>query len=167
MAYGMRDLISLVEGSDLSQLEQIKRIAASVRAEFDAYYGANDEDSFWSVGNCRDAAKTLCEALVAAGFQAEAVFGTYLCCDPSYPEIVAKHSADGLDPEDDLADWDGSWVHWWVKCRDVIVDITADQFHPSERTDYRVVVTPKTNSCYRSRKTAKVTRARSPTAPNR
>lgn len=122
----------------VSVAEQIRLIAASLRDKFADYYFDEDEQArLWSVGCCFEASRDLVVAFDAAGLSAKAVRGYYLEVEDGYLDLVVP-----TFPEDFPEAFDGKWTHWWVEVGGFIVDITADQFHPSCPEDYRVVVEP-------------------------
>jgi hypothetical protein len=134
--------------ADDDMVAEIRAVAAAYRAEMARRYNPDGDNLYWTVGACREAARGLTVALKAAGFEATPVMGTYADCDESYPEVVERHGTDGLEPDFDDADWDGTWKHWWAECRGLIVDVTADQFHPGAGEEYAVVVVPEGAPAY-------------------
>jgi hypothetical protein len=56
---------------------------------------------------------------------------------------------DNDDWEDFYENFDNTWKHWWVEVGDKIVDVTADQFHPGDEDEYKVVIVNKTNKDYK------------------
>jgi hypothetical protein len=122
--------------------DMIFEIAAEFRAELEEFLGIED-DPDCMVGRCRDASRELAERLLRSGIEARAVFGRYLEVADGYADLVASRSEPSLDACDvSCDDEDGAWLHWFVVCGDLLVDVTADQFRlAEERDDYRVVVT--------------------------
>ena len=106
-----------------------------LRLERDLDFG---EDPHCMVGACRSASHELAEELRADGFPARAEFGTYHGIGEGYPALVAARS--GEPSGDDFED-DGSWLHWYVVCGELVVDVTSDQFHPDDPNAPKVVVT--------------------------
>jgi hypothetical protein len=130
-------------------LEAIHKIALAVRAKRAEW---NDNEPYWSVGDCLGASEELALALTSNGYSAVPYRGYYNDCDETYPDILLEHSLDGPEnlrmQEFDFDSWDGRWTHWWVVCGDVIVDITADQFHLLGEDGYEVVITSLGDSDY-------------------
>jgi len=82
------------EGS--ASFNEVVRIARAVRESLAEYF---DYAPHWSVSQCLMASKELLEALVSANLPAELHCGYYTDCEDEYPDHVARHSLDGLDPE--------------------------------------------------------------------
>ncbi len=120
-----------------TDVEAPTRSALDYRLRLERDLGFED-DPHCMVGACRSASHELAEELRADGFPARAEFGTYHGIGEGYPALVASRSG---EPFDDDFDDDGSWLHWYVVCGDLIVDVTSDQFHPDEPGAPRVVVT--------------------------
>jgi hypothetical protein len=94
-------------------------------------------------GMCSTYAKDLAAFLQKHGFRdAKTVRGYYRAVEDAYLDHV------DADEVPDEADWDNAWQHWWVEVGGNIVDVTADQFHPSDRDAYRVVITRKGDPSY-------------------
>jgi hypothetical protein len=85
-----------------------------------------------------------------AGHAARAAFGTYAEVSEGYAALVSGRGDPSLQADGGTDFEDGTWLHWYVVCGDLIVDVTADQFRePRERDDFRVVVTSICDSAYR------------------
>lgn len=97
-----------------------------------------EDDPHCMVGACRGASLELAAELREDGFPAQARFGTYHGIGEGYAALVAGRTGEPF--EDDFED-DGTWLHWYVVCGDLIVDVTSDQFHPDEPDAPKVVAT--------------------------
>lgn len=123
----------------MSDLEtQLRTIAVAVRASEERYWLADELDPTWTVGLCHSMSEALVTALRSAGFDATLARGYYRDVEESYVSIVARKQ--GVDFVPSCDEFDGTWQHWWVVCEGRILDISADQFHPSERESYAVVL---------------------------
>jgi hypothetical protein len=89
-------------------------------------------------GICQSSAKLLTEFLQQRGISGQRVGGYY--CGAS--EKFFKEMGEPIG--------DGKWKHWWVEVDGVIIDTTADQFHPGEEEEYRVVLTTSGDTNYES-----------------
>ena len=135
--------INIVEGHGLAEIEAI---AATFRhwmetsgwtqsrqgGEFGIklkYQGKHDCFS----GACQENAAALTKKLRQAGYNARSQTGVYVTDDPIW---LANN-----EPDD--------WSHDWVVVGNVIVDVTADQFHPSNPQKYRVIMTSVNDPRYR------------------
>lgn len=91
-------------------------------------------------GQCNMRSKSLAAFLQTHGFPARTVFGNYRVKDARF---IQDHGAgihgwgdgdlDGFPDED----------HEWVQVGPYYIDVTADQFHPSDPQPFRVVIAHK------------------------
>ena len=122
----MRFVKYLNEGKTLSEF------ALEFRKKLEAYH---DGDLAGIDGTCQSEAEQLAKFLKTKGFAAEKVGGYYKNLGDDWESPDGKPAT--------------KWKHWWVLVDNkTIVDVTADQFHPSERQAYRVVITNKQNRDY-------------------
>ena len=56
---------------------------------------------------------------------------------------------DNDDWQDFYDNFDNTWKHWWVEVGNKIVDVTAEQFHPGQEEEYKVVITNKSDKNYK------------------
>jgi hypothetical protein len=144
--------LALIEAVQHPDAERIRRIAADYRDEMegvgwtDARGGgslgtsAYDGDYRSFAGECERHALWLANRLREAGFDAVMTDGEYVVDDPRYHE------------ENERLEWE---THFWVRVGPpqgpaaLIVDVTADQYNPSNPTAYRVVVTTGKDPHYR------------------
>ena len=85
---------------------------------------------------CQDISRDLVDYLIKLGYKAQRKGGYY-----NPPEEWFEEESEDYK--------DGKWKHWWVLVNNKwIVDVTADQFHPSEEAEYRVIVTKKNDPDY-------------------
>ena len=139
----IKSLLEAINTVSAEEMQKIHSIALAVRKHYEGYY---EDEPYWSVSSCHHAAQELAKKLNDAGLSAKAVMGVYKDVDDEYPEIVAKHR--DWDSDNDINDFDGTWKHWWVEYKDKIIDITADQFHPKEQAEYRLVITDINDPIY-------------------
>ena len=122
-----------------TRIEEIYACAKFVRAGLKKYYVDEAVNKHtWSIGRCREASVNLRETLRKIGIDSRTWHGMYYGADDSYASIIALEKSEY--PEE-TEDWDGGWTHWWVIVENIIVDITADQFHPEKSEDYGIVIT--------------------------
>jgi hypothetical protein len=139
----MRQWIRLVEEAVENPINSAVLLALvnQYRSEIEAYADWSEDKSCFT-GMCSTYAKELAGILRDNGFaDAIAVSGYYNDVDDEYLDFVNTN-------DDELSNWDNKWKHWWVRLGDIIIDVTADQFHPSERDAYRVVITNTNDSKY-------------------
>jgi hypothetical protein len=105
-------------------------------------------------GECRGYSTELCEHLMGLGYQAKIVQGYYTDVDDDYEpghwddevnaDIMNFFRRNGRMPR---------ITHYWVEIANLaIVDVTASQFHPSNPAEYRLVITPITDTDYSCRR---------------
>jgi len=129
--------------SEQHRKELLYALAVEFRRRSEDYFGWEDGDPSPFVGTCQSEAPRLADFLIGCGFpDATAVMGRYMNVEDGYLAMI------DLDEGDDLSDWDNKWTHWWVRVGDLIVDTTADQFHPSDPGAHRVVVTGADDPAY-------------------
>lgn len=129
------------------RLAEIEAVARKVREEYASYYADEDDtQSLWSLGLCQNVSRDLKKALDEVGISSGLRHGMYYGAEDSYADLLAAHRG---EPPEECEKWDGGWTHWWVTVGDLIIDLTADQFHPTEPEDYEVVITTCGDSSYR------------------
>jgi len=105
------------------------------------------------------AAERLAAELKRQGFPADCRNGAYTACERTYPDFVRKFGRDGLHAslvDYDWTTWNGHWQHWWVLTWNpvpfgysrILVDITADQFHPSNPEPHQIIITKPSDPRY-------------------
>jgi len=127
--------------------EKLKTIAQAVRQQLHTYY---ENEPFWTIGLCWSASQLLEKAIQDAGYPAKRYGGYYNDCEDGYIDNIIERFG-GLDEDNgdfDIETWDHRWKHWWVVCNEFIIDITADQFHPSDPEPYQIVVTNFSDTDY-------------------
>ena len=130
------------------RLEEIKACARRIRDAEKKYYLGDerlDSPEIWSVGVCRNASEQLQKALDEIGIQSRLYFGLYYGSEDAYQELIAAKRG---EPPEEIENWGGGWTHWWLIIEDLILDITADQFHPSEPENYEIVITALNDTAY-------------------
>lgn len=97
-------------------------------------------------GKCQDVTKRFVDFLHTNGYpQAKRTGGYYLGYSDDYTPDMSEWDSE------DIEDWENGNLdakHWWVVIGNIIVDITADQFHPNNEDDYRVVITNTNDQSY-------------------
>lgn len=89
-------------------------------------------------GMCSTEAEGLFEFLRERGIKnVRKYHGLYFGADDRYEPVYVDY----IDA-DDYSDPDDGYNHWWVVVDNkYIVDVTADQFHPYDPDDYKIIVT--------------------------
>jgi len=102
------------------------------------------EDKMCMKGTCQSVTKELVDLLNKNGYNAKRVNGRYMNISDDFEPDMSQWS------DEDIEEWtpDMGMNHWWVEIGDKIVDVTADQFHPKEEDDYRIIITNKSNRDY-------------------
>jgi len=126
--------------ADAFLIGRIELVARGLRQSEATYW---DNEPFWSLGKCSSISEKLAVTLTARDLPAKRVGGYYIKCEDTYPALVEKHSPSGLPQDFDFNTWDNTWKHWWVECYGFVVDITADQFHPTHPHLYEIVILPR------------------------
>lgn len=123
--------------------DAIEQIAREVRVDFEAYYDWRENPTALDL-QCAGMSKELHHKLTEAGFKAVRRVGMYLGAGEGYEPDMTLWS-----PEE-VADFDPAegFTHWWVEVDGTIVDISSDQFHPTERESRRVVLLPVGDEAY-------------------
>ena len=94
---------------------------------------------------CREMSQALVEAYHRAGYMnAVVVGGTYLGASEDYVPDMSDWSEEAVDN----FNVENGYSHFWVELAGLNFDICLDQFHPSERAKYGVVIEPNTSSSY-------------------
>ena len=106
-----------------------------IQLEKDLWIFRKNEELYWDwisdktcfKGLCQDVTRNLVEYLEKLGYQAKRVSGYY-----NAPDIFFEKYFLDID--------NGQWKHFWVIVNNtILVDTTADQFHPDEENDYRII----------------------------
>ena len=105
-------------------------------------------------GMCSTISGELVERLKKNGIDAFRVNGQYL--EPSEEFEPDMDMWDQEDIDQYYEDKEYGDIppanHWWVEADGKILDVTADQFHPDEEEDYRVVILPANHRSYEATK---------------
>lgn len=121
-----------------------QEIALEVRARFEKIYSNEPGSSPSYDDKCWEISGALRDDLIAEGYSARRSPGQYLGMDEDY-------EPDTLEWEDeDIEAYHGEprMAHWWVVCEGNIIDICADQYHPSRRQEYLAVITDEWDRLY-------------------
>jgi hypothetical protein len=100
---------------------------------------------------CHAMSRALSDELLNHGFAVEVVVGQYKGADDDFEMDTSE-----MEDEDvENFDREAGFAHWWVEIsgddgqpRARLLDICADQFHPSRRDAFRVVDIPVDGSLY-------------------
>lgn len=105
------------------------------RKKMEKYYDWKYDKSCFK-NTCQSVSRELEDYLKKLGYNAKRVGGYYYPSDEWFEKYNEPYE-------------DGRWKHWWVVVDNkYIVDVTADQFHPGEEREYRIVVTDKNDPNY-------------------
>lgn len=120
--------------------DELYKLASEFRNILEKEYDFEDSTRCFQ-GLCQNIIKDFVEFLKSKGISnSKRVEGYY--------RNVSDEFLNYTDEYVDEEDWDNTWKHWWVQVDNYILDVTADQFHPEELHNYRVVVTEKGDSNY-------------------
>ena len=131
--------------------QDLEMIVSQFRDELESEWDWEGDKGCFK-GGCSTISSELVERLKENGIDALRVNGQYL--DPS----------EDYEPDMEMWDQEDIWQyeedreygeipaanHWWVEANGKILDVTADQFHPGEEQDYRVVILPANHQSYRT-----------------
>lgn len=138
------------ENKSTLDLKQLEKDVWEFRKHEEQYQGW-EEDKTAFKNTCTMYADELTNFLSEKGYNAVAVCGYYTNVQDEYEpdhwdwkvnqSIIDKFQRTGKMP---------NLTHCWVEVDGkFIVDITADQFHPGNEDEYRVVVVPKKGASYK------------------
>ena len=114
-------------------------------------YNDWEDDKACFAGTCSSVSEELTQFLISNGvLDAERINGFYLDASDDYePNMDYWDQEDIWKYNEDIEYGDIPPAnHWWVQAQGMIIDVTADQFHPNEESDYRVVIVPIGNRNY-------------------
>lgn len=138
-----------------NKLSRIKIIAKQVRNELETHYDWNADKGCFR-NTCHDITKDLAEKLKEEGIYAYRTNGLYYGASDEFQPDTSDWEDEDRDEYNNATE-DGRFSsmfgfnHWWVVAENKwIIDITADQFHPNEENEYRVVITTIDDSDYNS-----------------
>ena len=147
----MKHLRQYIRNILFENRQDLEMIVSQFREELESYWEWEGDKGCFK-GMCSTVSGELVERLKENGIDAFRVNGQYL--DPSE------------DYEPDMDAWDQDYIdkyyedreygdippanHWWVEADGKILDVTADQFHPGEEEDYRVVILPAGHYSYKA-----------------
>jgi hypothetical protein len=122
----------------------INSIVSDYRKLIDEYYF--DADKGINVqGSCQYEAKELANTLNSHGIDAVSVAGYYKDIDEDYsPDVDQWDSRDVEMYNQEVEKYSKplKMPHWWVVVDGkIIIDVTADQFHPSNKDENKVIIT--------------------------
>lgn len=126
-----------------NKLSRIKVIAKQLRNELEDSYDWNADRGCFK-NTCHYITEDLVEKLIETGIKAYRVNGLYNGASDDYePDISGWENEDIWAYNDAIESGNNfGFNHWWVVADNKwIVDITADQFHPDEQDEYRIVIT--------------------------
>jgi hypothetical protein len=145
--------LKIFEKIDLN-LDILKNYVEIFRKEQEEYYEWEEYKKCFK-NTCQDITKDLEKYLKDLGYDADRVPGYYTNADDDF--------------QPDMDDWDEyeierfyrqykknyessnglKFKHWWVEIGKYIIDVTEDQFHPSEEDEYRVSIYKRPNKNYK------------------
>jgi hypothetical protein len=140
----MRNWIDLFESATPDHVAEINAIATDFRNDIEPR--ETDRGYYTFFGKCNQYSRELAGILRSRGYDAKSILGHYNVKDQKF--IDAHGSA--------ISGWDeGDWDefppedHEYTIVDGLIVDVTSDQFNPSNPHDHRVVVTTRNDPRYR------------------
>lgn len=129
-----------------NKLSRIKKIAKQMRRELEKYHDWKS-DKLCFTGKCHNVSQELVDKLKQEGIYAYRVNGLYYGASDEYePDMSDWTNEERLEYNDatEYGEFNSGYGfnHWWVVAENKwIIDITADQFHPNESEQYRIVIT--------------------------
>jgi hypothetical protein len=145
----MRDIIQIIEGAapDLSEIQQIaeayrSHIEGAGYEELRGHAMGSGAVYLRFSGLCNAASRKLAEQYRAAGFEATTRLISYQLQDFAYWDQHGRAFYGSDEEFEDAEAFEFGEDHEVVVVDDsIIVDVTADQFHPTNPDKYRVVIT--------------------------
>lgn len=126
---------------DLKTSSSPQDIAREVRDQAEASHAG---DLSQLNDTCVSMSQALFDTLAAAGHEPQRIMGQYLGADADY----VPNSDDWEGDDESEMDMDSGFCHWWVELDGKILDVCADQFHPSRRESFRVLVVDANHASY-------------------
>lgn len=142
------DLLNL----NTSKFSKVRLIAKKLRKKLEEQNNWTGNKAVFS-GKCYDISKELVEQLNKNGIYAYRQLGEYRGADVSYKpdtDTWAKWEKEEYEQYLNIINCiNPGYAHWWVVAdNEWIIDITADQFHPDNPDEYRVVISTVENDTY-------------------
>lgn len=127
-------------------------IAVKFRNEMEKKWKWKDDRGCFK-GTCHSISEKLANLLNKNGIYAYREHGEYFGANDKYYPDTSDWNDDDKDEYYDTWEVTGgegmSYFHWWTVVENKwILDITADQFHPGEEKNYRVVMVNKGDKDY-------------------
>ena len=123
----------LEDAPTVSAIPSVHDLAHTFRLDEEAKHEGNLEGMN---DDCAEMSQRLFDVLEQAGHSPERAMGQYLGADEDYDPDTSEWDEDALENFDREA----GFSHWWLEVDGKIVDVCADQFHPSNRDAYRIVI---------------------------
>ena len=134
---------------NLEQDQSLEQVVYQFRSELEKDWDW-DGDRGCFRGQCSTVSGELVERLKDNGIDAMRVNGSYLEPSEDYEPDMGMWAQEDIDQYYEDKEYGDIPVanHWWVESQGKIIDVTADQFHPGEEQDYRVVIVSIGNANY-------------------
>ena len=126
-----------------NKLSSIKVIAKNIRKELEDFYDWESDKGCFK-NTCHMVTDDLVKKLEDNKISAHKVNGLYFGADDNYEPDMSEWDDEDRWNYTDVIEVGGmfGFNHWWVVADNKwIVDITADQFHPDEQDEYRIIIT--------------------------
>jgi len=138
-----RKYIKEESGKDMYALVRVFR--EKMEAEWDW-----ENDKLCFSGQCSSVTRELVEHLKQNGIDAMRVNGEYMEPSEDYEPDMSGWDQEDIDQYEEDKEYGDipPANHWWVEAQGKIIDLTAEQFHPDEEDDYRIVIVDTSDSGY-------------------
>lgn len=126
-----------------NKLSRIKVVARKIREELEDFYDWEADKGCFK-NTCHMVTDDLVKELENNKIRAYKVNGLYKGASDDYEPDMSGWEHEDVWAYNDAIEARGNFGfnHWWVVADNKwIVDITADQFHPDEQDEYRIVIT--------------------------
>jgi len=140
-----------LKGINNNKLSRIKVVAKQVRSELETHYDW-DADKGCFKNTCSTVTDILAKELKKNGIYSYRAHGLYYGAPDDYEPDMDDWTGEEVDEYFDSKGYGEpfGFNHWWVVADNKwLVDITADQFHPDEPEQYRIVITDVGDDDYR------------------
>ncbi len=147
----MRQLRQYIRNILFENRQDLEMVVSQFRDELESEWDWEGDRGCFR-GMCSTVSGELVERLKENGINAFRVNGQYLDPSEDYEPDMDMWDQDDIDQyyEDIEYGEIPAANHWWVEANGKILDVTADQFHPGEEQDYRVVILPANHYSYRA-----------------
>jgi hypothetical protein len=127
----------------IEQNQTLEQVVQQFREELEREWDWEGDRGCFK-GMCSTISGELVERLKENGINASRVNGSYVEPSEDYEPDMSMWDQEDIDQyyEDKEYGDIPAVNHWWVEAQGKIIDVTADQFHPGEESDYRIVMVP-------------------------